>query len=266
MKVERVLSLGICTLLLAALIACTTTPITGRSQLNFIGDEQAMQLGLSAFEEIKQETPISHDPELNAMLQRVGRRIAAAASNDLPDAQWEFVLFESEEPNAFALPGGKVGVYTGILPIAKDEAGLATIIGHEVAHAAARHSAERMSQAIAAQAGGQVLGIASAGLDPKVGALLQLAYPAAAQLGVLLPYSRKQEAEADQLGLIYMARAGYNPEEAIEFWRRFAQYKDEHGAGGGPGFLSTHPLDEDRIENLREWMPRAKAAFQVVSQ
>lgn len=264
MKDKRVWVLGLCFVLLAILVACTTTPISGRRQLNFIGADQEMQLGLSAFEEIKQETPVSTDPELNALLQRVGSRVAAAASDDLPEAQWEFVLFDSEDANAFCLPGGKVGVYTGILPITQDEAGLATVIGHEVAHAAAHHSAERMSQAMAAQTGGQVLGVASAGFDPKVAALLQLAYPAAAQLGVLLPYSRLQESEADRLGLVYMARAGYDPEAAVGFWQRFSQYNQERG-GGGPAFLRTHPVDEERIQDIKEWLPEAKAQFQVIS-
>lgn len=264
MKDKRVFVWGLCFALIATLIACTTTPITGRRQLNFIGGEQETQLGLTAFEEIKQETPISRDPQLNALLQRVGSRVAAAANEDLPNAQWEFVLFDSEEANAFCLPGGKVGVYTGILPITKDEAGLATVIGHEVAHAAAHHSAERMSQAIAAQTGGQVLGVASAGLDPKVGALLQLAYPAAAQLGVLLPYSRLQESEADHVGLMYMAEAGYDPEAAVGFWQRFSEFNQAR-AGSTPAFLRTHPMDEDRIQQIRELLPEAKARYQVIT-
>jgi len=142
------------------LVGCTTAPITGRRQLNFIGVGQEMQLGVSEFQKLKQTTPISRDPAANEMVQRVGRKIAAAAGADLPEAQWEFVVFEDKQPNAFCLPGGKVGVFTGILPITKDEAGLATVIGHEVGHASARHGGERMSHALAAQTGGQLLGVA----------------------------------------------------------------------------------------------------------
>src|SRR5437016_2559158 len=139
--------------ILAILAACSTAPITGRRQLSLVSTGQEAQLGLTEFEKLKQGTPISHDPAANAMLQKVGKRIAAAAGNDLPNAQWEFVVFESKEANAFCLPGGKIGVYTGILPITRDEAGLATVLGHEVAHAAAHHGGERMSQAMLLQAG-----------------------------------------------------------------------------------------------------------------
>ena len=216
------------------------------------------QLGISSFEKMKKETPISRDPKLNELVQRVGQRIAAAAANDLPGAQWEFIVFDSPEANAFCLPGGKVGVYTGLLPIAKDEAGLATVIGHEVAHAAARHGAERMSHALAAESGGRMLGVALSSADPKVQALMGLAYPAIAQVGVILPYGRKQESEADHIGLVYMARAGYNPEAAVEFWQRFAAVNQSKGSGG-PAFLRTHPVDDVRIRQIQEWLPEAKA-------
>lgn len=249
--------------LLLLLIACTTAPITGRRQLNFIGAGQEMQLGISEFEKMKQSVPISRDPAANALVQKVGRRIAAVASEHLPEAQWEFVVFESEQPNAFCLPGGKVGVYTGILPITQDEAGLATVIGHEVGHAAARHGGERMSQALAAQTGGQLLGVALSASDPRVQSLFQLAYPIGAQVGVLLPFGRKQESEADQMGLVYMAQAGYNPEAAVAFWERFSQYNQSQGRRGGPAFLRTHPVDEVRIQNLKKWLPEAQAVYRA---
>jgi metalloendopeptidase OMA1, mitochondrial len=247
---------------LLVLVACTTAPITGRRQLNFIGAGQEIQLGITEFEKLKQSTPVSRDPAVNDLVQRVGRKIAAAAGGDLPEAQWEFVVFEDKQPNAFCLPGGKVGVYTGILPITKDEAGLATVIGHEVGHAAARHGGERMSQALAAQTGGQLLGVALSGSDPRVQSLFQLAYPVGAQLGVLLPFSRKQESEADRMGLTYMARAGYNPEAAVDFWQRFSAYNEGRGKGG-PAFLRTHPVDSVRIENIQKWLPEAKAAHRT---
>jgi predicted Zn-dependent protease len=171
--------------------ACTTAPVTGRKQLSFVSGEQEAQLGLTEFEKMKKDTPISRDPAANALLQKVGKRIAASASKDLPNAQWEFVVFESKEPNAFCLPGGKIGVYTAILPITKDEAGLATVLGHEVAHAAAHHGAERMSQAMAAQGIGELAQAGLSGADPRWQSAFQMAYPVGAQLG-LLKYSRQQ--------------------------------------------------------------------------
>lgn len=261
MKIRRVYKLGGSSVLLLILIACATAPITGRRQLNFIGEGQEMQLGMSEFEKVKQTTPINRDPQINDLVQRVGRKIAAAANEDLPNAQWEFVVFDSDQPNAFCLPGGKVGIFTAILPITKDEAGLATVIGHEVAHAAARHGAERMSQALAAQTGGQLLGVALSTADPRVQSLVSLAYPIGTQLGVLLPYGRKQESEADRIGLTYMARAGYDPEAAIGFWQRFSSYNEGKGRKGGPAFLRTHPVDEVRIRQIQEWLPEAKAGY-----
>lgn len=219
-------------------------------------------MGLSAFQEIKAQTPVSRDREANARLQTVGARIARVAK--LPNASWEFVLFdEPDQPNAFALPGGKVGVYTGILPITKDDAGLATVIGHEVAHAAARHSAERMSQGVAVQAGSSLLSAAlgAGGYGGISRELAMQAYGLGAQVGVLLPYSRTQELEADRIGLLYMARAGYDPREAIAFWKRFQAYNNAKG-GGSVEFLSTHPLDNRRITQLEADLPKALAEYQ----
>jgi predicted Zn-dependent protease len=196
-------------------------------------------------------------------LQKVGKRIAAVTAKDMPNAQWEFVVFESKEANAFCLPGGKVGVYTGILPVTKDEAGLATVIGHEVAHAVARHGAERMSEAYVLQTGGSLLGagMGVAKTDPRWQAAAMTAYGLGAQMGRELPHNRKQESEADQIGLMYMARAGYNPEAAVDFWKRFSEFNQQQGASGTPAFLRTHPTDETRIRQLQEWMPKAKAEY-----
>ena len=242
---------------LGILAACTTAPITGRKQLSLVSGEQEMQLGLTAFDKMKQETPISRDPAANALLQKVGKRIAAAAAKDLPNAQWEFVVFENKEPNAFCLPGGKIGVHTGILPITRDEAGLATVIGHEVAHASAHHGAERMSQAMAAQGAGQLAQAGLSGADPRWQAAFQLAYPIGAQLG-LLRYSRQQESEADQIGLHYMARAGYNPEAAVQFWERFSTAM---GKSSTPNFLRTHPVDTVRIADIKKHLFEAKQVY-----
>src|SRR5687767_8391950 len=165
MKLKRVGLVGwlaSSVVVILVVVGCTTVKQTGRKQLRLIPESQELQLGLTAFEEIKKEVPASKDSQANAMLQRVGKRVAAVSAPDLPNAQWEFILFDSKEVNAFCLPGGKVGVYTGILPITKDEEGLATVIGHEVAHAAAHHGAERMSEAVLLQAGGQAVGAAAA--------------------------------------------------------------------------------------------------------
>jgi len=249
--------------LLAAMLlisnGCSTVPETGRSQFNLLTPAEETKLGIASFDQVKQETPISKDPAINKLVEDVGRRIAAVA--ELPDAQWEFVVFESEEANAFCLPGGKVGVYTGILPITKTDAGLATVLGHEVAHAVAHHGGERVSTSVALQAVGGVAAELSNRLsDPNVRQAVQTAYGLGATVGVELPFSRKHESEADYIGLLYMARAGYDPAEAVKFWERFAAYNQKAG-GGTPWFLRTHPLDQDRIQQLQKWLPEAKAEY-----
>ena len=243
----------------AGLTGCTTVPVTGRSQLNMMGIGEEMQLGLTSFDQLKKETPISRDAAANALIQKVGHRIAAVAGKDMPNAQWEFVVFESKEVNAFCLPGGKVGVYTGILPITKDESGLATVLGHEIAHAVARHGGERMTDAMLVQGGGQLVG-ALASSDPKVQQASLLAYGVVSKVGAELPHSRLQESEADHIGLVYMARAGYHPEASVAFWQRFAAFNSQQG-GQTPAFLRTHPTDQKRIQQLMTWLPEAKAQF-----
>ncbi len=240
--------------MLVLLNACATVSETGRSQLLLVSKDQEVQLGLTEFEKLKQATPRARDARANAMLQRVGQRIAAVA--EMPEAKWEFVLFEDPQPNAFCLPGGKVGVYTGILPITKDETGLATVVGHEVAHAVARHGGERMSQALLSQLGGQLLGSALQNSPDQTRNLWQGVYGLTSQVGWVLPHSRKQELEADHIGLKYMARAGYDPRLAVDFWKRFQAYSQARG-GQGWEFLSTHPMDETRIAELEKLMPMA---------
>jgi len=255
MKEPRVWS---CCIVLA-LAGCTTVPETGRRQLNLMPPAKEMQHGLSSFELLKQETPINRDPAINALVQNVGQRIATVAP--LPNAQWEFVVFDSTEANAFCLPGGKVGVYTGILPITKDQAGLATVLGHEIGHAVAHHGAERMTEALALQLGGRVVDSSLSQSDARMHDGLVTAYGVVAQVGRELPHSRLQESEADHLGLIYMARAGYNPQAAIGFWERFAEYNRQHGGRGGLWFLRTHPLNEVRIKQLKEWLPELQREY-----
>ena len=244
--------------ILSSLLGCSTVPETGRRQLILLSVQQEQQLGFSSFETMKSSVPISQDREQIALLKKVGERIAQVSG--LPKAQWEFVLFDSPEANAFCLPGGKVGVFTGILPITQDEAGLATVIGHEVAHAVARHGAERVSEAMMLQLGGGVLqsGLESYGYDTKTQAAAATVYGMTTQLGRVLPHSRGQESEADYMGLLFMARAGYDPEAAIGFWQRFAAHNQSSGGAQTPWFLRTHPLDQKRIEQLRRWQAEAR--------
>lgn len=235
---------------------CTTVPETGRKQLNFLTPDQEMEMGLVSFNQMKETVPISENSDAAAMVERVGKRIAAVAP--LPNSRWEFVLFESEDANAFCLPGGKVGVYTGILQYTEDEAGLATVIGHEVAHAVARHGGERVSQQMGIEVVGAVIGTSLE--DSKWQTAVVTGYGLGSQVGYALPHSRLQESEADELGLLYMARAGYDPDSAIEFWLRFAEL-DAQG-GGTPWFLRTHPMSTDRAQKLKEIMPRARQDYE----
>ncbi len=249
----------------AFLAGCTTVPVTGRHELNFVSADQEVQLGLSSFDQLKKDTPISHDPAANALVQRVGRRIAEVAAKDLPNAQWEFVVFESKEANAFCLPGGKVGVYTGILPITQNDAGLATVLGHEVGHAVAHHGASRMSHAMVAQGLGEAAGAAIGSSSyAQYQNLFMGLYGVGSKVGLELPYDRAQESEADHIGIIYMARAGYDPREAVAFWQRFAAYNKQQGGSQDSflgKFLRTHPVDSQRIEALQALLPEAEAEF-----
>jgi predicted Zn-dependent protease len=240
-----------------ALSACATTPYTERRQLMITSQGQENTLGYQAFSQIRQQYKPSQDPQANELVNKVGRRIAEAASR--PDFHWEFVVFQDDTPNAFCLPGGKVGIFSGILKYTKDEAGLATVISHEVAHALARHSGERMSQGMVAQLGSLALGAAMAGQSPYAASAAQQAYGLGANIGVLLPYNRKQESEADEVGLILMAKAGYDPAAAVGFWQRMVE--GTKGKGKPPQFLSTHPTDDRRINDIARLIPRVKEKY-----
>ena len=244
-----------------AFSGCVTEPITGRRQFIATGAGEETALGLGEFEKMKKEVPVSRDAAKAALVARVGRRIAEVSG--MEGAQWEFVLFESPQANAFCLPGGKVGVYTGILQITRDEAGLATVLGHEVAHALARHGGERMTTAM----GLQLLGTAGdvAARDSKYHALYQQLYAPASQVAVALPHNRRQESSADEIGLVLMAKAGYEPGEAVGFWRRFAEFNRTQGQQT-PWFLRTHPLDENRISNIESLLPKARAEFRPAAR
>jgi len=258
---HRLLGFGWVCLVALMWVGCATVPETGRKQFVMLSADEETKLGVTSFDQVKKEVPISHDAQANALLQKVGKRIAAVAQ--LPGAQWEFVLFESKEANAFCLPGGKVGVYIGILPITQNEAGLATVLGHEVAHAVARHGAERVTDAWLLQTGGSLLeaGLSVSKTDPKWQGALVTAYGVVGTVGVELPFSRAHESEADHIGILYLARAGYDPAEAVKFWERFAEYNRRSGGAQTPVFLRTHPLDETRIKQLQTWMPEAKAQY-----
>jgi metalloendopeptidase OMA1, mitochondrial len=246
---------------LAVLVGCTTVPYTNRSRIMMMSESDDMELGLAAYEQILSEEKISRDPEANRLVSQVGRAIADAA--DKPEFDWQFtVIDEPETVNAFALPGGKVAVYTGIFPVAIDTAGLATVIGHEVAHALARHGAERMSQGMALQGLGIGLAIATSGQSAGVQQAVMQAYGLGAQVGVLLPFSREMESEADHIGLILMAKAGYDPSVSVGLWERMGQLSD---GAKTMEFLSTHPNYDTRIQQLREWIPEAERYYRLAT-
>ena len=235
----------------ALLVGCQQAPLTGRQQLILLPESQDAQMGLQAYQQILDESRIADNPELNRRVQEVGRRIAAVSAQ--PGWDWQFTLLENDEPNAFALPGGKVGVNTGLFQVAENDAQVAAVIGHEVAHAIARHGAERMSQGMLAQYGAAAIGIGTGNQ-----AYAELAAQAAT-LGVILPYSRTQESEADHIGLFYMAEAGYDPRAAVALWRNFERF----GGARPPEFLSTHPAPGSRIENLEALMPAALEVYRA---
>jgi predicted Zn-dependent protease len=247
--------------------SCKTNSITGRSQLDLVSESELQAMSLTQYKDFLSKNTVVSSSNLNQeMVQRVGNRIATAitkyysehgAANELQGYKWEFNLVDSKEVNAWCMPGGKVVVYTGLLPVTQNETALAIVLGHEITHAVAGHGRERMSQEMLAQ-GIQVAGNVALGSNPQTVSIFNQVYGPAAQIGVLLPYSRKQESEADHYGLIFAAMAGYNPQEAIAFWTRMASL----GGSKPPVLLSDHPADEQRIEDLKKAMPEAMKYYQ----
>ncbi|MBX3236694.1 MAG: M48 family metallopeptidase [Nitrospiraceae bacterium] len=260
--------LALC-LLLSSVAGCQTNPYTGRSQLMMLPASQEMQMGAQAYADVKNDPKMrqSTDPREIDPVKRVAARVIEAAkrskySEMANQFEWEVTVIKDDKTmNAFALPGGKIAVYTGIFPVAKTEAGLAAVMGHEVVHALARHGGERMSQNTLAQTTLQAVGIALgvSGANPVLSQGAMAALGVGAQVGVLLPFSRKHESEADYIGVLLAAEAGYDPRESIALWQRM-----EQAAGGkGPSeFMSTHPSHETRIQQLEEWMAEAMPIYQ----
>lgn len=244
-----------------SILGCIRAPGTARDQIIFISEEKEIALGVSAFRDVLRQARLNANPEINAMVNRVGQRIAAVANK--PEYHWEFAVIQDDEQiNAFALPGGKVAVFTGILKLTKTEAGLATVMAHEVAHALQRHGAERMSRGILDQIAqvGAIAGAASGAIDPQLAMGAMSAYG----VGVTLPHNRRQESEADFIGLKLMAQAGYDPREAIGFWERMSGCPKQmigrfcfRSQSAIPEFLSTHPSDVTRIQQIEGWIEDA---------
>ncbi len=257
---------GIVTLagLVLVLAGCTEVPLTGRSQLNLVPDSMINSLSLEQYSQFIASNKLSPDQTNTALVQKVGERIVKAVDeycqktgtrNPFEGYQWEFKLVVDPNVNAFAMPGGKVVVNTGILPVTKTEAGLAVVLGHEIAHVFAKHGGERMTQGLLVQMGGLALSEAIKKQPQATQQLFNTSYGLGSQVGVILPFSRAQESEADHLGLIFMAMAGYDPHEAVTFWQRMAD--QSKGQSKPPQFLSTHPADETRIKNLEKLIPEA---------
>ena len=239
-------------------IGCATAPYTGRGQVILVSEGQEAALGEDAYKHVLRDSVVSHDVDTQRIVRKVGERIARAANE--PAYNWQFsVINDPEVVNAFALPGGKVAVYTGIFGPARDEAGLAVVLGHEVAHVLARHPAERMSQDLLLQIVGTGLSAALSKNPAMANQVLQV-YGMGAGVGLALPFSRAQETEADRIGLILMAKAGYDPRVALDLWRRME--KKEGGRDAPPEFLSTHPGYATRIEQLRTFLPEALRYYQ----
>lgn len=250
----------VCSQFLAA--GCYQVPVTGRTAINMVSDQEVVKQSLAAFNEVKKKNRISRDPAMNAMVERVGERLAHVAFWDVPDADWEFVVFDAPQTiNAFAMAGGKVGVFSGLFKIVHNDDQLASVLAHEIGHVAAKHVNERLSQQMAMQGGGLLVGglVAGSGAGSLTSNAVLEAYGLSSNL-TAIGFDRKKEAEADHIGLMYMARAGYNPEEAVTVLENLEQSTTTPSAG--LSWLSNHPSTPDRIEQLQRLLPQALQAYQ----
>jgi predicted Zn-dependent protease len=251
------------------LFSCAATPVTDRRGLHLVPDSELTTMSYQEYNNVLKKSKLSTDMTKVNMVRRVGQRIATASEQlldekgqgaDIRNYKWEFNLIDDDKTiNAWCMPGGKVAVYTGLLPIAKDENGLAVVMGHEVAHAIAKHGNERMSQGLLAQFGAIGLSMALAGNPGVASDIFMQAYGVGAQVGFLLPYSRIHESEADHIGLVLMAKAGYDPRGAIALWQRM----NAKGGSRPPEFLSTHPAPESRIRNIESLIPEAMQYYKA---
>ncbi|MFO7789050.1 MAG: M48 family metallopeptidase [Bacteroidales bacterium] len=246
------------------LTGCALNLVTGRNQLSLVPEAELQLMAASEYEKFLSENQVlePRNSKDAAMVNRVGTRISNAITNYYTSQQqesviegyeWEFSTIDNKAVNAWAMPGGKVAVYSGLLPVAQNETALAIVVGHEIAHAIAKHGSERMSQAMMQQLGGMALDVALSKQPRETRNLFMQSYAIGSQVGAMLPWSRQQETEADQYGLIFAAMAGYNPQEAIPFWERMSNA----GGASPPEFLSTHPSDKTRLRKLKKFMPEA---------
>lgn len=263
MKTYKFVAVATTLTLILLISACKTVPISGRKQINLLPESMLVEMGLTSYGEFISQNKISANQVQSAMIRNVGERITSAVEqymrdNGLADRikyfQWEYNLIEDDTPNAWVMPGGKVVFYTGILPFTQTDGGVAVVMGHEIAHVVARHGNERMSQALLVQTGGLALAVALDEKPEETKNMFLMAYGVGSTLGVILPYSRAHEREADRLGMIFMAMAGYHPNEAVEFWKRLDQAS---GGASVPEFLSTHPTSSSRIRDLEKYIPEA---------
>lgn len=254
-------------LLVSLTTGCSTVPVTGRAQLNMIPGPSMMSMSLQQYDQFLKEHKLSSNKQQTEMVRRVGLRISQAVerymiANGMQDQvknyQWEFNLVEDPQVNAWCMPGGKVVVYTGLLPVAVDETGLAVVMGHEIAHAVAEHGNERMSQQLLAKAGGVALSTALSTRAAETQQLWMSVYGLGAEYGAILPYGRLHESEADHLGLVFMTMAGYDPRAAVAFWERMAAKKNGQAT---PEFLSTHPSDATRINTIKQLIPEVQKKY-----
>jgi predicted Zn-dependent protease len=260
--------------LAATFIACSKNPITGRNQAHLVSEQELQAMATQQYQQFLSENRVvSASADRDAeMVRRVGQRVANAITQYLKDKgqanlvdgyKWEFNLVQNNEANAWCMPGGKVVVYTGLLPITQNEAALAMVLGHEIAHAVLQHGNERMSQGLLQQLGGVALSVAVSSQPAETQNLFLNAYGVGSQVGVLLPFSRKQELEADRYGMIWGAMAGYNPREAINLWKRM---EAQAGNQAPPEFLSTHPSSGNRISQLEKYLPEALAVYKPMGK